>query len=93
MAQFPDAPPFQNQKFGLAVQRTTLEQRQLVGVRPAAEVESFRQFFVCGPVTFEKEPSRSAENVQLRRCFVEVPLSGCLYKGVETLPQEPSDLS
>ena len=22
-----------------------------------------------------------------------VPLSGCVYKGVETLPQEPSDVS
>ena len=25
--------------------------------------------------------------------FAGVLLSGCLYKGVETLPQEPSDLS
>ena len=25
--------------------------------------------------------------------FAGVPLSGCVYKGVETLPQEPSDVS
>ena len=38
-------------------------------------------------------PSRPAENVQSRSSFAGVPLLGCLYKGVETLPQEPSDLS
>ena len=38
-------------------------------------------------------PSRPAENVQSRSSFAGVPLFGCLYKGVETLPQEPSDLS
>ena len=39
------------------------------------------------------DPSRPAENVQSRSSFAGVPLLGCLYKGVETLPQEPSDLS
>jgi hypothetical protein len=31
--------------------------------------------------------------VQSRSSFAGVPLLGSLYKGVETLPQEPSDLS
>ena len=56
-------------------------------------LDKFLINLLCDPVTFEKDPSRPAENVQSRSSFAGVPLLGCLYKGVETLPQEPSDLS